>query len=69
VTSIAVGAALVAFVDFRVLLTVMAVGLAAASAYAAIRLREDGSTAPVHAAEVDTDVPIVETGVRVDGSV
>ena len=46
VTSIAVGAALVAFVDFRVLLTVMAVGLALASAYAAVRLREDGTPRP-----------------------
>jgi hypothetical protein len=69
VTSIAVGAALVAFVDFKVLLTVMAVGLAVAAAYAAVRLREDESTGPIDLAGVDTDVPIVETGVRVDGSV
>ena len=68
VTSIAVGAALVAFVDFRVLLTVMAVGLGAAAAYAAVRLRDDGGTAPTDAADVDTDVPVVETGLRVDGS-
>jgi MFS family permease len=66
VTSIAVGSALVAFVDFRVLLTVMAVGLALAAAYAALRLREDGTSAPMDVAEVDTDVPVVETGVRVE---
>jgi MFS family permease len=66
VTSIAVGSALVAFVDFRVLLTVMAVGLALAAAYAALRLREDGTSAPLDVAEVDTDVPVVGTGVRVE---
>lgn len=51
VLSIAVGAALVAVVDFRVLLAVMAAGIAVSALYAAGRLREDGTpivdTAPV----------------------
>jgi MFS family permease len=64
VTSIAVGAALVAVVDFRVLLTVMAGGIALAAVYAALRLREDG--APVTAVDVaDVDVPVVDTDVPV----
>jgi MFS family permease len=42
VTSIAIGAALVAFVDFRVLLSVMAAGIGISAVYAALRLREDG---------------------------
>lgn len=41
VLSIAVGSALVAIVDFRVLLAVMAGGIALSAAYAAVRLRED----------------------------
>jgi MFS family permease len=40
VASIAVGAALVGFVDFHILLTVMASGLALAAVYAFVRLRE-----------------------------
>ena len=40
VTSIAVGAALVAVVDFRILLAVMATGLGLSALYAALRLRE-----------------------------
>ena len=40
VLSIAAGSALVAVVDFRVLLAVMATGIAASAAYAGLRLRE-----------------------------
>jgi MFS family permease len=59
VLSIAVGAALVAVVDFRVLLTVMAAGLAAAAAYAALRLRDDGAGSELaYVAPVDVDVPV-----------
>ena len=65
VFSIAVGAVLVAVVDFHVLLTVMAAGLVLAAGYAAARLREDGGAAPGAPAEVDTDVPVVEAGLRV----
>jgi MFS family permease len=45
VISIAVGAALVAFVDFHILLSVMAGGVAVSALYAAVRLREDGTGA------------------------
>ncbi len=43
VLSIAVGAALVAVVDYRVLLAVMAAGIAVSALYAAGRLREDST--------------------------
>jgi hypothetical protein len=64
VTSIAVGAALVAFVDFRILLTVMAGGIALSAVYAAVRLREDGTPA---VADVPT-VPDVATPVIMKAS-
>jgi hypothetical protein len=63
VTSIAVGAALVAVVDFRILLTVMAAGIALSAVYAALRLREDETGAP------PADPPVLDAetpaGVRV----
>lgn len=67
VVSIAVGAALVAFVDFRLLLTVMAAGIGLSAVYAALRLRDGSAVAGV----VDSDLPVVEARlpepVRVDG--
>jgi MFS family permease len=63
VTSIAVGAALVAVVDFRILLTVMAGGIALSAVYAALRLREDGTGVAADAADVE--VPVVESDVPV----
>jgi MFS family permease len=56
VASIAVGAALVAVVDFRILLAVMAGGLGVAAVYAALRLREDPE--PANMPAVDVEVPI-----------
>lgn len=56
VLSIAAGSALVAVVDFRVLLAVMACGVAASAGYAAVRLRDDGSDLADPAA-LDVDVP------------
>ena len=53
VTSIAVGAALVAVVDFRVLLAVMGAGLGLSAIYAALRLREAAPVVPEHAAQVE----------------
>jgi MFS family permease len=59
VTSIAVGAALVAVVDFRVLLTVMAAGIALSALYAALRLREAGEPSQLaDPAVVGLDVPV-----------
>jgi MFS family permease len=59
VASIAAGAALVAVVDYRVLLAVMAAGLGAAAGYAALRLREDKAPAePADPPAVDVDVPV-----------
>jgi len=59
VASIAVGAALVAVVDFRVLLAVMAAGLTAAATYAALRLRDDGASSELaDVPPVDVDVPV-----------
>jgi MFS family permease len=57
VISIAVGAALVAVVDFHVLLSVMAGGVALSALYAAVRLREDGSVIE-DPAVVELDVPV-----------
>jgi MFS family permease len=71
VTSIAVGSALVAVVDFRVLLGVMALGIALSALYAALRLREDGPRAVAldAVAATDVEVPVLESdvpaGVRV----
>jgi MFS family permease len=62
VTSIAAGSALVAVVDFRVLLGVMAAGLALAALFAALRLRESADVAePSELADLpvaDVDVPV-----------
>lgn len=59
VVSIAVGAALVAVVDFRVLLAVMAGGLGMAAAYAALRLRDDGAGSELgDLPAVDMEVPV-----------
>lgn len=58
VASIAVGAALVAVVDFRILLAVMAGGLALAALYAVVRLRE-----PAGAGSPLDDVPAVDVEV------
>ena len=58
VASIAVGAALVAVVDFRVLLGVMAGGLGLAALFAALRLRESGSPSALDdLPAVDVEVP------------
>ena len=53
VASIAVGAALVAVVDFRVLLAVMGCGLALSAVYAALRLREEVPVLPERPAQVE----------------
>lgn len=59
VVSIAVGAALIAVVDFRVLLAVMAGGLGIAAAYAALRLRDDGAGSELgDPPAVDMEVPV-----------
>jgi hypothetical protein len=59
VVSIAVGAALVAVVDFHVLLTVMAAGIALSALYAAVRLREAGDQpATLDPVVVELDVPL-----------
>jgi MFS family permease len=59
VASIAAGAALVGFVDFHILLTVMATGLGLAAVYAFVMLREPA--APSHLA----DLPAVDDQVAV----
>jgi MFS family permease len=61
VASIAAGAALVGFVDFHILLTVMAGGLGLASVYAFVRLRETGEPSRL------TDLPVLDHQVAVDG--
>jgi len=63
VISIAIGAALVAVVDFHLLLAVMAAGLGLAAVYAALRLREDAVPRPAGSALADPavvglDVPV-----------
>jgi MFS family permease len=63
VISIAIGAALVAVVDFHLLLAVMAAGLGLAAVYAALRLREDAGPPPAGSALADPavvglDVPV-----------
>ena len=57
VASIAVGAALVAVVDFRILLTVMAAGIALSAVYAALRLREDGTSVAAEVVDVPLGIP------------
>jgi MFS family permease len=59
VLSIAVGAALVAVVDFHVLLSVMSAGIALSALYAAVRLREVGEPSALDdPAGVHVDVPV-----------
>ena len=62
VTSIAIGAALVALVDFRVLLAVMATGIGISAAYAAVRLREDEGDVVLDEEPVVADVSVVDAG-------
>ena len=59
VASIAAGAALVGFVDFHILLTVMSAGLGLAAIYAFVRLRETVAPSPL------VDLPAVDDQVAV----
>jgi MFS family permease len=59
VASIATGAALVGFVDFHILLTVMAGGLGVAAVYAFVRLREPAAPSQLaHQPVLDDEPPV-----------